>query len=268
MTEVTEAFSSFAAFYAKGIEFTGSFVEYGLTLMPTIDPSSIIHDNASGPGVAAFIIAKQAQDKHEECPRIYATDLAPGMIEAAKKGIEERKLDGRVTAELLDSSKLEGFEDAMFTHSITNFAIMVIGNDGASEIYRTLKPGGVALVTTWKVSGAALIDRVCERIRPGQPILAPFSKEWEKKETLINVLEKGGFPKDKIEVYAKTDYAQFADVEDLVEYMCNGVWGMWRKGWTEEECGKWEEAVRAELTERNKRECNIEGIAWVAVARK
>jgi ubiquinone/menaquinone biosynthesis C-methylase UbiE len=270
MTETSKAFSNFAEFYAKGIEFTGSFVEYGLPLMPRIASDSVVHDNASGPGVAAFIIAKYFQGKGETCPRIYATDLAPGMIDAAKKGIKERGLEACISAELLDAEDLKSFENDMFTHSITNFAIMAPPDPAkaASETHRTLKPNGAALVTSWKISAAAIVDRVCERIRPGQPIFAPFSSDWVKKEKLVDTLVAGGFEKEKIEIYEKTNYARFASEEELVKYMTNPFWGLWRKGWTEEETSKWDDAIRAELTERDREDRSFIGVAWVAIARK
>jgi ubiquinone/menaquinone biosynthesis C-methylase UbiE len=45
------------------------------------------------------------------------------------------------------------FPDEMFTHSFTNFAIFSLPDNeaarAASHIYRTLKPGGTAAITTW-----------------------------------------------------------------------------------------------------------------------
>jgi ubiquinone/menaquinone biosynthesis C-methylase UbiE len=159
MSDNVQTFSNFADFYQQSTRVTAAIADYGLTLLqPPLTADSIIHDNACGPGVVSFVIADRFAASEDSAshtiPRIYGTDLAPGMLTAMDSEIQSRGggWAGRISTKLLDARDLRDFEDGKFTHSITNFGIMV-DEDGANiaaEIYRTLKPDcGVALVTTW-----------------------------------------------------------------------------------------------------------------------
>lgn len=61
------------------------------------------------------------------------------------------------------------FPDNHFTHSFTNQGIVFFkdGEKGAKEIYRTLKHGGTAIVTTWKYIPYVSI------IQAGQKVATP-----------------------------------------------------------------------------------------------
>jgi ubiquinone/menaquinone biosynthesis C-methylase UbiE len=60
----------------------------------------------------------------------------------------------QVQSEVMDAQELK-YPDDKFTHSFTNFALMAIPDPAkaAKQIYRTLKPGGTAALTTWKQLG-------------------------------------------------------------------------------------------------------------------
>jgi ubiquinone/menaquinone biosynthesis C-methylase UbiE len=174
-----------------------------LALLPPITSSSIIHDNASGPGFATRLIIEQAKSQHlDPLPTIHAPDLAEGMIKATQALIDAQKLD-TVTAQVMDAQNVSGLKDNTFTHSITNFVIFALPHpvNAASEIYRTLNPGGVAAVTTWRYSGSLdLFRRVQRAVRPDKPAFDPISRDWDESWKIVDVMEEGGFSKDYIKI--------------------------------------------------------------------
>jgi ubiquinone/menaquinone biosynthesis C-methylase UbiE len=270
-TESVKSFSDFAEFYKKGNAFTTSIAAYGLTVLPPLTPNSIVHDNASGPGVVSFAIADAFANNVADLPRIYGTDLAPGMIELMEKEIVARGLQDKISAAILDSRHLEGFGDGKFTHSITNFAIMTddAGADKiASEIYRTLQPGGAAMVTSWEHSAVELVDRVSRRIRPNHDPVRVISPEWATKEKLVGTLISGGFQEAKIEVYSRDTVVEYESEKDRLAYFTHPFWGMWRKGWSEKEEELWDGVMGEELLKVAGTGRMFSGKAWVAVARK
>jgi hypothetical protein len=273
MADNVQVFSSFADFYKKGQEMAAAVAEYGLTFLPPLDSGSTVHDNASGPGVVSFVIAdKFVKTSPGSMPRIYGTDLAPGMVEAMGAEIEQRGLQDKVSATILDSRDLKDFENGKFTHSFTNLAIMMDDNGAqkmAAEIYRTLSAdGGTAVVTTWERSATELMDCVSHRIRPGQPTVQVIPKGWETKEKLVDTLVAAGFSLGKIDVYNKETKADFGSEEERLKYFCHPFWGMWRKGWTDEEVAQWEGVVKEELVNVAGKGSTVGGRAWVAVATK
>lgn len=120
-----------------------------LTLLSPITESSYILDNACGPGIVTQLIKSQYPYAH-----IKGCDLAPGVIDVLKSKIAENKWEN-VETDVLDVRDLKTLEEGMFTHVITNFGFSPTPDDpsgpgrAAAEIYRVLKPGGVAVVTTW-----------------------------------------------------------------------------------------------------------------------
>ena len=65
------------------------------------------------------------------------------------------------------------FQDGLFDINVTNLGIFFFPDPvkGTKEIYRTLKPGGKAAVTTCKFSGMSpVFYAVQEVIQPAKPI--------------------------------------------------------------------------------------------------
>jgi ubiquinone/menaquinone biosynthesis C-methylase UbiE len=85
--------------------------------------------------------------------KILATDLAPGMIEEVQNAIKTNGWSEMKT-EILDVRDLATLKDETFTHVITNLGMPVTGDINSSpkivsEMYRVLKRGGVAVMSTW-----------------------------------------------------------------------------------------------------------------------
>lgn len=249
------------------------------TLTPPISASSVIHDNASGPGIVTFEILRSLHEAHQPPPaRVIATDITPGMIQAMQAKLDAKTVAGaegvEVEAHVRDSQDLQ-IGDATFTHSITCFGIFACpdAEKAAAEIYRTLRPGGVAVVTTWKFAATMdIIKRVSKILRPGQPDWNPISPDWNEAWKLREVLGKGGFEEGKIEV---TQFDQRAFVEEgekditeaIVEVFRSGFFDLAKKGWSEEEKAKWDDTIREVLTDEEKTK-GIEMNSWIGVARK
>src|SRR5579871_320693 len=152
-TAYTHTFGQISLVYARHI----------LDILPPIDSNAVIHDNASGPGTVAFEILSRFPNPPR--PTIHATDFSEAMISGVQDNIASK---GNILTSVMDSESLN-FKDNTFTHSITNFGLFIFPNPdkGAREIFRTLKPDGTAVVTTWKDNGFLdLAHRIQKRIRP------------------------------------------------------------------------------------------------------
>lgn len=119
------------------------------TLPVPITEDSYILDNSCGTGLVSAYIKSQFP-----FAKIKGTDIAPGVIEFYKNRITEGNWEG-CDAEILDCRDLKTLNDNTFTHVITNFGFAPDPDDptgqqrAVEEMYRVLKPGGVAVVTTW-----------------------------------------------------------------------------------------------------------------------
>jgi ubiquinone/menaquinone biosynthesis C-methylase UbiE len=152
--------------------------------VPAITSTSIIHDNASGPGTVAREI--MSHFPHAPRPTIRTTDFPEVMISGLQEDIASMGWQESILASIMDSESL-AFDDDTFTHSITNFALFILPSPekAARDIFRTLKPGGTAALTAWKANGFVdLIHRTQKRIRPDLPELIIYDEEWNKSSKL------------------------------------------------------------------------------------
>jgi ubiquinone/menaquinone biosynthesis C-methylase UbiE len=124
--------------------------------LPPITSTSYILDNACGLGIVTDLIKAQHPKAHIKC-----TDIAPGMIDIIKEKVDGVEWEN-VEAELLDARDLKTLQEGTFTHVLTNFGFHPTPDDlagpakAAKEMWRVLKPGGVAVVTTWSGGSAFL----------------------------------------------------------------------------------------------------------------
>jgi ubiquinone/menaquinone biosynthesis C-methylase UbiE len=265
-----EYFSDAASEYLKqSAGVTRNISQQILALLPNITASSVVHDNACGPGITTIDIISEAAKNGTQPPIIHATDFSQGMISQIQSVIDEKKLKN-VTAQVMDGSDLSAFGDEMFSHSITNFGIFMFPDPvaGAAHIHRTLKPGGIAAITTWKAPGNIFfINEILQALSPGHPVWLPMGvDDWFKEDHLRNILEKGGFAKENVEFLTKEVAWRIDDLEQTVELMNGRFFDMAKEGLSEEQKGRWAEVVREKLVERNGKPINM--VAWVALAKK
>lgn len=261
-------FDKMAKDYEESFPQMYSFAQEALTLAPPIDSTSHVHDNACGPGIVTKAILEV-----NPSARIDATDISEGMVGAAQA--KYATTDGRIKAQVMDSLDLKGFEDGRFTHSFSDFVFVILKPDetlkGAKEIYRTLKPGGTAVVLGW--------ERVGWKFDFMLPILQAAAKEAGKDafdlsaldETSAATFEKiareAGFKDLKSEF--KTRPLNGADLtKNVLKPMFGFFVGFVTKEWTEEERKRCMELIEEGKQKQKENPSTFEMKAWMMVLKK
>jgi SAM-dependent methyltransferase len=213
---------------------------------------------------------------------INATDMNPKMCEmtatvAASKGWTDNVRTGIMPAEAFT------FGNDTFTYSFSNFLIFLDNEPDkvAGSIYRTLKPGGVAIITTWaEVPYEQAILKAHTATRgPGAFHAYTTRLEWKKASHLVSVLEKAGF--SNVEM-VKCD--AILRIENLkrwskVAWSFPGAPMGSAGGWTKEDEDKFDEAVSIVWNELSKGEdakvendgsggAEVKMVAHIAIAGK
>ncbi|KAE9367870.1 S-adenosyl-L-methionine-dependent methyltransferase, partial [Stipitochalara longipes BDJ] len=242
-------------------------------ISPPITPTSYILDNACGPG----IVSEQIKLLHPDA-RILAADVAPGMINEVKHAVATNGWSNMST-EILDIRDLKTLEDGTFSHVIMNLGMPVPGDLASGpkivkEMFRVLKIGGVAVVSTWadRVWLSAFHNSALA-IRPNETpdsfmTLAP---ELLRASWLVRQLEEGGFG-NNIEVKPCVTYTTATSLEELTGNMMLAK-GMFFSRFTEEEIERVEPILREELGrlrtfERWEGGVRVGMKAWIGVGRK
>jgi ubiquinone/menaquinone biosynthesis C-methylase UbiE len=101
-------------------------------------PGEIVVDLAAGPGETGFLAAERVGDHG----RVVSTDLAPGMVEAARRGATARGLEN-VDCRVLDAQAMD-LPDSSVDAVICRLGFMLMPDPGRAlqEVRRVLKPGG------------------------------------------------------------------------------------------------------------------------------
>jgi ubiquinone/menaquinone biosynthesis C-methylase UbiE len=251
---------------------TRRIAEVGLSKLPKLTSSTKILDSAAGPGIVTSLILDKAREQGlDPLPSILATDFSDGMIEQ----LNENKAAGgwdTVEAKVLDSQNLEGVDDNSFDVVFMNFALFALPDaaKGASEMLRVLKPGGVAIVTTWRQAGSVeLLEKAVMAIRPqDKNRVFPISRDWLKQEKLHDTMVKGGFKPDKVEISRVPGLWKNETVDDIVEAFGGCFWDPIRHDWSEEDKGRWNGEILNALTDEQKASVSLEMHAWMCYAVK
>jgi ubiquinone/menaquinone biosynthesis C-methylase UbiE len=208
--------------------------------------AAVILDSACGTGIVAEeILALQPN------ARIMAVDAGPNMVQMAESK-PSLAAAPNVTFGVMPGEKLD-FPDSTFTHSITNLGILFYKSaaDGARELYRTLKPGGVAVVTSWSSIGyLEAIQATQEDARPhDEPFKLPVSEEWLKPSHVERVMkENGGFP--HVEMLTRKAHFGAATKDELVDIMIAFLKGILWSSLPEDGQEAFKEAVRRHFPSR------------------
>ncbi|KAF1846907.1 uncharacterized protein K460DRAFT_248635, partial [Cucurbitaria berberidis CBS 394.84] len=177
---------------------TSEFAAHNLTLLSPIPSGSIIHDNACGSGTVSRHILSASPPPEV---KIHATDMDQVFIDVLQSDVLKNGWPIEVLNERSES--LLSFYDDYFTHSITNIAIFFTssgGLDGTREIYRTLQPGGTAVVNCWEaVTWLLPIKLVHDATRPGKPFFAP-PLQWSDGKQIQKIMADAGFKKENTRV--------------------------------------------------------------------
>ena len=261
---VADWFNAMSTSYAHS---TGNTTSTLLTLalssyLPStfLTPSTILHDNACGPGTATIAAVTHSG---AEPARVEATDTSPGMIAAAQHTIKAAGWE-RVTATVMDSQALE-FGDATFTASITNFSTTNMSDPSLmfSEVARTLQSGGTGLWLGWKRFTVAEMVHEAQRAVKGDGVeLMKVPKaEWMGEGVIAKGVRKAGLR--GVEQREVSFVVKGEEMEGLRGFMLGGFTKEARSGWTEEELGAWEGKVDEALGREVERFGGVRMEAWV-----
>ncbi|KAK4166827.1 S-adenosyl-L-methionine-dependent methyltransferase [Cladorrhinum sp. PSN259] len=201
-----DTFNSWSAIYEQSTGgVTRKIATHLLSLLPPFSPSSVVLDNAAGPGIVTSEILKT---NPPDGLTINLVDASPAMVDIARNihsSDESHHPNTPITCAVMPGEALD-FPDETFTHSITNIGILVFkdGKKDAREIYRTLKrDGGVAVVTSWSRKGFAKpLAEASLAVRPeeegGKPFRLPIDHVWFDPGYLNSTMREAGF--DKVEM--------------------------------------------------------------------
>ncbi|RYP47060.1 hypothetical protein DL768_006855 [Monosporascus sp. mg162] len=240
------------------------------TSVHPIGPDSVVHDTAAGPGIgAAALVARLPKDKLPK--EMLVSDNVPAMVSAARESLIASPLP-HVDCKELDSQDLSSVPDNYFTHSIDNFSIFTFVRpaDAVRETYRTLRPGGLAVVTCWRRFAPMFIVHAAQKkIRPDLPLMPTPSPEFFEEGVLQKVVEEGGFAKDNITMVDKVlVVTDDENIAGLTMLMSGPMMSKAREGYTEEEEARWAESVSQSVKEEVEQFGGIRFEAYILLATK
>ncbi|KAI1060934.1 hypothetical protein LB507_010110 [Fusarium sp. FIESC RH6] len=162
------------------VELGGSgndFVNFSLNLIDPIKSTDLIHDNGCGFGLVSKAIIARASPSAKGF-RIQATDDNPQFIMCCEEEAKRNKWP--LEAHVMDARA------SPHRHSFSNwpFPSPQAAKFALEEVHRTLKPGGIAIVSSFE--GAAS---------------TPVQDRSSQEEQMKNELVEAGFNPDKTQVY-------------------------------------------------------------------
>lgn len=249
-------------------------IEYILTLTPPFTEGNIIHDNACGSGAVFRTILT---NDHPSNLHIEATDINPQFVEGCAE--LAKKNNWPVTASVQPYEDIT-FPDNYFDYSFNNFVFHRFGNDDAAarQVFRTLKPGGVAAASIWVyIPHVNALQHAHWRTR-GQdgPMPALLPLEEFDQEYLRKTLVAGGFKEENIKFSEKTCFLRISNLERFAQLSWSYL-GALPTGWSQSDEDKWDEATADiieqlqsgdGITKNEKGETLLKMVACVALAKK
>ncbi|CAD6569067.1 MAG: hypothetical protein ASARMPREDX12_008484 [Alectoria sarmentosa] len=242
-------------------------------LLTGLPSKPVIFDNACGTGAATEELLKVLPSA-----RIYAADAVPPMVQSTKAIVAAKPelQKSVVQVEIMDGQELR-YENDFFDASITNFGIFFFPDPalGAREVHRTLKQGGIAVLTLWKEFGfKPVLWEVQKRVKPANPLTElPLMEPWCDGSKLKQTLQEGGFT--SIEMTTVTEGMWGTGRKDLESVLLENFQAMVARNWTDDEKTKLP-AVTAQVLDDHEADFCIKSgakvgvpmTAWVAVCRK
>lgn len=189
-----EVYSMTAASYEK---YGGkTFQAYAQRLLDGagLKPGRHVLDVACGPGIPSLMVAPLVAPDGA----VVGIDLAPGMVELAKKKAEETGLTN-VTFREADAEDLpfpgDSFDVVLCNHGLVHTTDRV---KALREMWRVLKRGGIVAMSTWSTPERSLtISMVAKAIREHFPAAivsgAPMWFDFGPEGVLQKALSDAGF---------------------------------------------------------------------------
>lgn len=179
--------------------------------------NDVILDVAAGPGTLAIPLSRSVKTVH-------AIDFSEKMIDQLKIGIAETNSDN-VIAEVMDGQNLR-FAENGFDAAFSMFGLMFFPDKrkGLTEIYRVLKPGKRAAISSWApVSRSPLMQLLFGALRAANP-------EIPSPQTNIASLENPDYFREQfalagfteIEIVPFSNSIEVKGAEEFLETMIEG----------------------------------------------
>ncbi|KAF5620151.1 s-adenosyl-l-methionine-dependent methyltransferase [Fusarium sp. NRRL 52700] len=203
----------------------------------------IFHDVGCGLGAGTGAIMSLKQDD----VIVKGTDINEDVLELYRRNIAANNWPAEALK--MDASKLD-FPDETFTHCIGNALLVVLENDGVDaikEIYRTLKPGGVAILNSWAHTPTIpAIHAAAKKTRPdGTPLPRKGLDKWEEKDFLRDVIIKERFQPEQVKFIQKDVHVTIGDLERFATMIWSFTGGTSKAGWLMSDEENWDTAVEA-----------------------
>ncbi|KAF2670058.1 hypothetical protein BT63DRAFT_424017 [Microthyrium microscopicum] len=222
----------------SGGAITAEYAKHCISRCLPFGADSIILDNACGTGaITDAIIASEPPSSIQ----LNLADKSPAYTAFCQAKYANIQLS--IGTYTMPSEALR-IAYGSLTHSFNNFGIFMTtnsGRDGASEIYRTLEPGGIAVTTCWEsLTWLGPAKAVHERTRPGAPWPNPVVS-WSDGNHLVGILKEAGF--SNVELRTEEVWAKTRDLRSWAEQSWAILGGPPTGGWKEGDEEKWDEAV-------------------------
>jgi len=162
------------------------------------EENSKVLDVACGPGTLSLLIYKEAHEVH-------SIDFSEGMLECLKQEILNQDIHN-IKTYLMDGQSLE-FRNEEFDFIFSIFGLMFFPDriKGFKEIFRTLKIGGRACVTSWAdVSMSPLMHLMFSAMNSAFPDMPESNTKilnLEDPTVFENEMKEAGFSNVKIVHY-------------------------------------------------------------------
>eukprot|EP00439_Symbiodinium_sp_Y106_P036242 s3001_g4.t1 len=171
-SESSESWNKASESYAPFEAYTGQFTRAAAGALPGLLPDTSgtlqIMDVAAGTGASTFALCKTLSDHCKQkgsTAEVLATDFSDAMLKQLAEKLRTSSADPevkapqaaeeagllKVTSQVADAQDLSAFAEGAFDAITCSFGIMFPPSPDkvVREFWRLLKPGGVAIVTTW-----------------------------------------------------------------------------------------------------------------------
>lgn len=166
-----------------------SYAEKALEIAE-ISAGNAILDVACGPGTLPLLVSGKVKSVH-------AIDFSESMVKVFREAVNAEGLDN-IEIHCGDGQQLP-FSDGMFDVAFSMFGLMFFPdrNKGYSEIYRTLKPGGKIVTSSWAPVSDSPVMRAMfgalKAMKPDIPEPKTDIESLENPEFFKRELQNAGF---------------------------------------------------------------------------
>jgi len=196
--------------------YLGRFSAIGLERLG-LEAGHRLLDVACGPGTTTLLAASRVR-------HVDALDFSPAMLEQARKNVADSGLSN-VTLHEADGQNLPFLAESV-DRAVSMFGLMFFPDRarGLRELFRVLRPGGKALVSSWApVSESPLMDALFAAIRildPSRPAPQTDIASLENPRVLEGELRAAGF--SHVEVETVPQALEFSSARELWADMAKG----------------------------------------------